>query len=212
MRRLSAPLLLMLACMALASCAMEQRRLPYASTLPRTGKQDGISEYRVEGNVRDFIRPYLTVELPRRGPSPQPSVSGWVSLTRNDGEEAVRAPMQLQWLSVSKDKTHADRLLDRYGARLELGFAFHPRTIWQKGAPVAVEEPLSATVFLHTASDQFDGAEKVAIEGGMYRSDVKRWIAAGRAREAHPKNGSLVYDPATKREPANTTPEQEKKG
>jgi hypothetical protein len=116
--------------------------------------------------------------------------------------------MQLQWLSVSKDQTHADRLLDRYGARLELGFAFHPRTIWQKGAPVSSEEPLSATVFLHTASDEFDGGEKVAIEGGMYRGDVKRWIAAGRAHEARPKSGSLVYDP--KHEP--TAPEQEKKG
>jgi hypothetical protein len=162
----------------------------------------------VEGNVRDFIRPYLTVELPRRGPSPQPSVTGWVSLTRQDGEEAVKAPMQLQWLSVSKDKTHPDRLIDRYGARLDLGLAFHPRTIWQKGTPVPVDAPLSATVFLHTSSDAFDGSEKVAIEGGMYRSDVKRWLAAGRLRETHPKNGSLVYD----RQHEPTAPEQEKKG
>src|SRR3569623_1249140 len=110
MRRLSAPLFMMMDCMALASCAMEPRRMPYASTQPRTGQQDGISEYRVDGNVRDFIRPYLTVELPRRGPSPSPSVSGWVSLTRKDGEEAVKAHMKIQWLSVSKDTALFDRL------------------------------------------------------------------------------------------------------
>src|SRR5689334_11139195 len=50
MRRLPPTLLMALACMALASCAMEQKRLPYTTVLPRTGMQDNISEYRVEGN------------------------------------------------------------------------------------------------------------------------------------------------------------------
>src|SRR4051812_29742990 len=97
MKRSSAIALLkmLLAVMLGSGCAVEQKQLSYSAVVPRTKVQDGLCEYRVEGNLRDFIRPYLTLEIRRHGPSPQPSLSGWVSLVRPDGEEAVKAPVQL---------------------------------------------------------------------------------------------------------------------
>lgn len=179
---------------------MEQRRVPYAAVIPRSSVKDGLCEYRVEGNVRDFIRPSVTVELRRRAASPQPSVKGWVSLLRKDGEEAVRAPVQLLWLSSRADPDHPERMTDRYGARLDLGLPFHPRTVWHKGGPLTVEEPLSASIFLRLPPGE-EPTEKVALEGGMYRSDQKRWAEASRARhEARPASSGLALDRAQEKE------------